>query len=90
MAEKYKRISISYKQHRDTGLLCAFSEDLRGLTVFARTPAQLCDKTLRACEDLVEAITGERPCYQWENDAEEVGDAFMRPQEKLGELVPCL
>lgn len=89
MAHTLDRIRISYMQHRETGLLCAFSDDLRGLEVFGRTPAQLMEKTLRACEDLVEAQTGERHCFRWEGDVDAPASEYVSPKPELGELVPC-
>jgi hypothetical protein len=83
-------IQISYKQHGDTGLLCAFSDDLRGLIVFGRTPAQLYEKIPAACEELVGAISGKAVCYKWaEEDTGKDVSGFMDMSSDLGQLVSC-
>lgn len=51
-------IRISYQRHRDTGLLCAFSDDLKGLLVFGRTPEQLQSKIPPICNALVHELFG--------------------------------
>ena len=89
MSTQFERVRISYKQHSDTGLLCAFSDDLKGLIVFGRTPSQLYEKIPAACSDLVHAISGERRCYAWASDSNNASDKFVDPKADLGDLVPA-
>ncbi|MEO0690438.1 MAG: hypothetical protein AAFY51_09090 [Pseudomonadota bacterium] len=89
MSNTFDKIKISYQQHGDTGLLCAFSDDLKGLIVFGRTPSQLYEKIPAACADLVEAISGERPNYRWADEGRAESGGFTEPRASLGDLVPA-
>lgn len=89
MQNTYEKIRISYKQHGDTGLLCAFSDDLKGLIVFGRTPSQLYEKIPVVCADLVQAITGEAHAYRWAGDESERASGFAVPKSDLGDLIPA-
>lgn len=91
MALAPQTIRITYQQHRDTGLLCAFSDDLKGLIVFGRTPRQLQEKIPPICDALIQEQFGEDCSYVWaeeEGNAEEtVAPGFVLP-DNLGTLVP--
>jgi hypothetical protein len=84
-----RTIRINYQKHRDTGLLCAFSDDLKGLLVFGRTEEQLREKILPICDALVLAQFGLDCSYHWADHEEEEGVApgFV-PPASLGTLIP--
>lgn len=88
MSRTFDKIKISYRAHDETGLLCAYSDDLKGLVVFGRTRSQLYEKIPAACADLVEAISGDRPCYEWVRDEPQTS-GFADPKSDLGDLVYC-
>ncbi|MDY7097495.1 MAG: hypothetical protein SXU28_05100 [Pseudomonadota bacterium] len=89
MTNTFEKIRISYQQHSETGLLCAFSDDLKGLVVFGRTPTQLYEKIPDACADLVEAISGERYDFRWTDESQSERGGFAEPKASLGDLVPA-
>lgn len=88
MEKTYDKIRISYEQHADTGLLCAFSDDLKGLIVFGRTLSQLYEKLPAACADLVEAMSGDPVNYRWAGNDDSRSRGFNEPKADLGELIP--
>lgn len=82
-----EQVNIVYRQHKETGLLCAYSADLDGLMVFGRTPDQLCAKLPLVVTELVKARTGERIEYHWSKDDREDEIAPGYVSEELGRLV---
>jgi hypothetical protein len=83
-------IRITYQRHRETGLLCAFSNDLKGLLVFGRTEEQLQEKIPPICDALVREQFGQDCSYHWTSEDEEdegVAPGFV-PPDSLGTLVP--
>ena len=50
-----KRIDIEIIRHAETGMYLAFSEDMKGLYVHARTLAELNDRVPVAIRDIYEA-----------------------------------
>lgn len=82
-------IRITYQRHQDTGLLCAFSDDLKGLLVFGRTPEQLHQKIPPICDALILEQFGHDCSYHWSNDDDDeaIAPGFIN-QDRLGTLVP--
>lgn len=83
-------IRITYQRHRETGLFCAFSDDLKGLLVFGRSLEELGNKIPSICDALIQEQFGEDCSYRWaaeDQDEEALAPGYVAA-DSLGTLVP--
>lgn len=78
-------IRLSYQRHSETGLLAAFSEDLKGLLVTARTFEEIHDELPAVIADLVKQRFGVDVRVEWA-DVQPVAPGFETAVEKCARL----
>jgi hypothetical protein len=78
-------IRLSYQRHSETGLLAAFSHDLKGLLAMGRTFEELHEELPHLIVDLVKERYGADVRVEWEDD-EPIAPGFETAVEKCAKL----
>jgi hypothetical protein len=78
-------IRLSYQRHSETGLLAAYSEDLKGLLVTARTFEEIHEELPVVIADLVKQRYGVNIRVEWAVE-EPVAPGFEKAIEKCARL----
>jgi hypothetical protein len=77
-------ITVRYVRHTGTGLLCAISEDLPGLSVFGRSVDEIRDEVVIISAALVKERYGVDVAYEWRE--EDLPEGFV-PLDNAGTLI---
>lgn len=80
-----RSILVRYQRHQKTGLLAAYSEDLKGLLVTARSFDELNEELPVVIEDLIQKRFGAEVHFKWREE-EPVAPGFIAAVEQCATL----